>query len=124
MQAAVLWARMQCNVPRSGCPDHLHLLLCSDDLEKNSKFAKEQRLPFPLLCDQGSFLRKSFGIKGDLLGLLPGRQVSQLLLPAMTTVKCNFLWDYLSALQMQCISIILIGLHQWRPVLLEVRPAG
>ncbi|KAK9831750.1 hypothetical protein WJX74_007917 [Apatococcus lobatus] len=48
--------------------------ISSDDLEKNRKFAKEQRLPFPLLCDQGSFLRKSFGIKSDLLGLLPGRQ--------------------------------------------------
>lgn len=48
--------------------------ISSDDLDKNSKFAQEQRLPFPLLCDQGSFLRKSFGIKGDLLGLLPGRQ--------------------------------------------------
>lgn len=33
-----------------------------------------QRLPFPLLTDQSEFLRKSFGIKGDLLGLLPGRQ--------------------------------------------------
>ena len=27
-----------------------------------------QRLPFPLLTDQSEFLRKSFGIKGDLLG--------------------------------------------------------
>lgn len=33
-----------------------------------------QRLNFPLLTDQSDFLRKSFGIKGDLLGLLPGRQ--------------------------------------------------
>lgn len=33
-----------------------------------------QRLPYPLLTDQSEFLRKSFGIKGDLLGLLPGRQ--------------------------------------------------
>ena len=27
-----------------------------------------QRLPYPLLTDQSEFLRKSFGIKGDLLG--------------------------------------------------------
>jgi len=33
-----------------------------------------QRLSFPLLTDQSDFLRKSFGIKGDLMGLLPGRQ--------------------------------------------------
>jgi hypothetical protein len=33
-----------------------------------------QRLNFPLLTDQSDFLRKSFGIKADMLGLLPGRQ--------------------------------------------------
>ncbi|CAL5218862.1 g594 [Coccomyxa viridis] len=48
--------------------------ISSDDVQKNSEFAKAQRLPFPLLTDQSEFLRKSFGIKGDLLGLLPGRQ--------------------------------------------------
>ena len=33
-----------------------------------------QRLNFPLLTDQSEFLRKSFGIKSDWLGMLPGRQ--------------------------------------------------
>ncbi|KAK9814578.1 hypothetical protein WJX72_008145 [[Myrmecia] bisecta] len=48
--------------------------ISADAPEVNAQFAKDQRLPFPLLTDQNGFLRKSFGIKGDLLGLLPGRQ--------------------------------------------------
>ncbi|KAK9915521.1 hypothetical protein WJX75_000190 [Coccomyxa subellipsoidea] len=48
--------------------------ISSDGVQANSEFAKAQRLPFPLLTDQSEFLRKSFGIKGDMLGLLPGRQ--------------------------------------------------
>lgn len=48
--------------------------ISSDSPSDNAKFAEEQRLNYPLLSDQGQFLRKSFGIKADLLGLLPGRQ--------------------------------------------------
>jgi peroxiredoxin Q/BCP len=83
--------------------------ISSDSPDVNAGFAKEQRLPFPLLTDQvcghtlefnhyhacavthqsafalrgsdvvlprmqGEFLRKSFGIKADLFGALPGRQ--------------------------------------------------
>lgn len=48
--------------------------ISSDEPEQNAKFAKDNNLNFPLLSDQGQFLRKSFGIKADLLGLLPGRQ--------------------------------------------------
>lgn len=48
--------------------------ISSDSPEDNDKFAKAQRLQFPLLTDQGSILRKTFGIKADLMGLLPGRQ--------------------------------------------------
>lgn len=49
--------------------------ISSDTPEKNAEFAQQQRLPFPLLTDQSDFLRKSFGIKGDLFGMLKGRQV-------------------------------------------------
>lgn len=49
--------------------------ISSDTPEKNLEFAKKERLPFPLLSDQNDFLRKSFGIKGDLFGMLKGRQV-------------------------------------------------
>ena len=46
----------------------------ADSPEENDKFAKAQRLPFPLLSDANSILRKTFGIPNDLMGLLPGRQ--------------------------------------------------
>lgn len=46
----------------------------ADSPEENDKFAKAQRLPFPLLTDAGSILRKTFGIPNDMMGLLPGRQ--------------------------------------------------
>jgi|LauGreSBDMM110SN_4_FD.fasta_scaffold85422_2 peroxiredoxin len=52
----------------------LHVIILADSPEENDKFAKAQRLPFPLLTDASSILRKTFGIPNDLLGLLPGRQ--------------------------------------------------
>ncbi|KAL6749210.1 thioredoxin dependent peroxidase [Haematococcus lacustris] len=48
--------------------------ISSDSPDVNAAFAKEQGLQFPLLTDGNSILRKTFGIKADLLGLLPGRQ--------------------------------------------------
>jgi peroxiredoxin Q/BCP len=48
--------------------------ISSDDPATNKAFADAHSLPFPLLTDPSGFLRKSFEIKGDLLGLLPGRQ--------------------------------------------------
>ena len=49
--------------------------ISSDTTEANAAFAKKERLPFPLLTDQNDFLRKSFGIKGNMFGMLKGRQV-------------------------------------------------
>ena len=40
----------------------------------NDAFRRQHGLPFPLLSDPSNLLRRAFGIKGDLLGLLPGRQ--------------------------------------------------
>ena len=51
--------------------------ISSDSREKNAEFAKKERLPFPLLTDQSDFLRKSFAIKGNVFGLLKGREVGQ-----------------------------------------------
>ncbi|KAL0044580.1 hypothetical protein WJX82_001321 [Trebouxia sp. C0006] len=48
--------------------------ISSDTTEANAAFAQKERLPFPLLTDQSDFLRKSFGIKADLFGMLKGRQ--------------------------------------------------
>lgn len=52
--------------------------ISSDTPEANAAFAKKERLPFPLLTDQNDFLRKSFGIKGNVFGMLKGRQVSSI----------------------------------------------
>ena len=46
--------------------------ISGDEPAKNAAFRAANRLPFKLLSDSGNCLRKSFGIKGDLLGLLPG----------------------------------------------------
>ena len=46
--------------------------ISGDEPAKNAAFRSANNLPFKLLSDSGNFLRKSFGIKGDLLGLLPG----------------------------------------------------
>ncbi|KAK9823672.1 hypothetical protein WJX72_004561 [[Myrmecia] bisecta] len=48
--------------------------ISSDTPEANAKWAKAQRLPFPLASDPGGELRKAWGIKGGLLGLVPGRE--------------------------------------------------
>jgi thioredoxin-dependent peroxiredoxin len=48
--------------------------ISGDDPAKNARFAAEHNLPFDLLSDSGNFLRKAFGVKGDFLGLLPGRE--------------------------------------------------
>ena len=45
----------------------------ADSPQSHAKFAEKYRLPFTLLSDEDNSLRKSFGVKGNLLGLLPGR---------------------------------------------------
>ena len=45
-----------------------------------------QRLPYPLLTDQSEFLRKSFGIKGDLLGYAPA---APHMLPAILRIRLH-----------------------------------
>ena len=47
----------------------------SNDSEKShAKFAKKHKLPFVLLSDSNGKIRKKFGIKKSLLGLVPGRE--------------------------------------------------
>lgn len=48
--------------------------ISSDSPDENAAWAKQHRLPFPLLTDANSLLRKSFGIKADFFGALQGRQ--------------------------------------------------
>lgn len=47
----------------------------SNDSEKShAKFTKKYKLPFTLLSDANGKVRKKFGIKKSLLGLVPGRE--------------------------------------------------
>lgn len=45
----------------------------SDSTESHQSFAGHHRLPFTLLSDAGGEVRKLYGVKGNLLGMIPGR---------------------------------------------------
>lgn len=47
--------------------------ISSDSEESHENFANHHKLPFILLSDPESVIRKQFGVPTDLLGLLPGR---------------------------------------------------
>lgn len=47
--------------------------ISSDSPEKHKEFESKYRLPFILLSDPDNEVRKAFGVKGDLFGLIPGR---------------------------------------------------
>lgn len=48
--------------------------ISNDSVASHARFAKKYRLPFPVLSDKGGKIRKLYGVKNDLLGLLPGRE--------------------------------------------------
>lgn len=48
--------------------------ISNDSVKSHARFAKKYRLPFTTLSDQGGKIRKLYGVKSDLLGLLPGRE--------------------------------------------------
>jgi len=47
--------------------------ISSDGERSHDKFIKKYKLPFTLLSDKKGKVRKMFGVKSSLLGLLPGR---------------------------------------------------
>lgn len=47
--------------------------ISSDDVESHKNFAEKFNLPFTLLADTKGEVRELFGVKDDLLGLIPGR---------------------------------------------------
>lgn len=53
--------------------DALVVGISSQSIESHKKFAEKHRLNFTLLSDPGNIVRKLFGVKGDLFGLIPGR---------------------------------------------------
>ena len=48
--------------------------ISGDSDASHQKFAKRYSLPFILLADTKNNVRKMFGVQGNLLGLLPGRE--------------------------------------------------
>ena len=47
--------------------------ISSDSSASHEKFAQRYNLPFTLLSDNDKKIRKLFGVKPDLFGLIPGR---------------------------------------------------
>ena len=47
--------------------------ISSDSVQSHEKFTRKYKLPFLLLSDNDKKLRKLFGVKTNLFGLLPGR---------------------------------------------------
>lgn len=48
--------------------------ISNDSVASHARFAKKYRLPFNVLSDKGGNIRKLYGVKSDLFGLLPGRE--------------------------------------------------
>ncbi|MDN6280304.1 MAG: peroxiredoxin [Psychroflexus sp.] len=48
--------------------------ISSDDQKSHLKFAQKHELPFILLSDPQNKVRRKFGVKKALLGLVPGRE--------------------------------------------------
>ena len=48
--------------------------ISSDSERSHQRFASKYELPYPLLSDSKGKVRKLFGVKGAMLGLLPGRE--------------------------------------------------
>lgn len=46
----------------------------SDTVNSHARFAKKHDIPFIFLADEKGKLRKKFGVKSELFGLLPGRE--------------------------------------------------
>jgi len=47
--------------------------ISADDVGSHKKFAEKYQLPYTLLSDSEKKVRKLFGVKNSLLGILPGR---------------------------------------------------
>ena len=47
--------------------------ISADDVDSHKKFTEKYQLPYTLLSDSDKKVRKLFGVKNSLLGILPGR---------------------------------------------------
>ena len=48
--------------------------ISDDTVDSHSRFIERYQLPFTLIADKANHIRKRFGVKSLLLGLLPGRE--------------------------------------------------
>ncbi|MEM6628479.1 MAG: peroxiredoxin [Bacteroidota bacterium] len=48
--------------------------ISADSVRSHKKFVEKRRLPFILLSDRDKSVSKAYGVKGSLMGLLPGRE--------------------------------------------------
>lgn len=48
--------------------------ISTDSVNSHNRFSKKHNLPFDTLADQKGKIRKLYGVKADLFGLLPGRE--------------------------------------------------
>ncbi|MCR9183282.1 MAG: peroxiredoxin [Flavobacteriaceae bacterium] len=48
--------------------------ISADSKKSHERFAKKYNLPFTLLSDETGKVKRKFGVKNDLFGLLPGRE--------------------------------------------------
>ena len=48
--------------------------ISSDSEKSHSNFASKYNLDYPILSDKGGRLKRKFGVKNTLMGLLPGRE--------------------------------------------------
>lgn len=47
--------------------------ISSDSVDSHKNFKLKHRLPYTLLADTAGTVKKKFGVKGNLFGLIPGR---------------------------------------------------
>ncbi len=48
--------------------------ISSDSKKSHNQFAKKHQLPFTLLSDSKGVVKRKFGVKNNLFGLIPGRE--------------------------------------------------
>jgi len=48
--------------------------ISSDSVKSHKRFRTKHQLPFDTLADTDNLVRRTYGVKGNLLGLIPGRE--------------------------------------------------
>ena len=62
--------------------------ISSDSVKSHQRFRKKYNLPFDTLSDKNNNVRRKYGVKSNLLGLLPGRET--FVIDAKGTIQMRF----------------------------------